>query len=124
MTIADYLSGACPSHEHLCALHAGRLPAESLEVIAAHIDNCAPCTSLLDRLREPDDPLMAELRQPTPPDPWAESESGRVAALIDRIELRSPPAAPAPPGPAPERLGQYEIVGRLGEGGMGEVLRA
>lgn len=35
--------------------------------------------------------------------------------------LDEPPAKPAPSPPAPERIGRYEILGKIGEGGFGAV---
>ncbi len=51
-----------------------------------------------------------------------ESLPGR-ASTADHIPA-APPMAEAPPGALPQVLGEYELLGPLGAGGMGEVYRA
>jgi serine/threonine protein kinase len=66
--------------------------------------------------------LVSQIRQPPPVDDFAE-ESGcrRAVELVER--LADDPAQLAPP-PTPDRIGPYEVLARLRQGGMGTVFKA
>jgi serine/threonine protein kinase len=115
-------SEACPSWEALTAFHAGQLPLQAVEAIAAHVEGCAPCSATLDKLVQSAAPLLPELRVPSLPEPLGEAEARRAAALAERVGNHL--ARSRGDAPVPGRLGQYQLLECLGAGGMGQVFKA
>jgi hypothetical protein len=122
-------SGRCPTQEQWTAFRVGRVPRAAEQAFADHLERCPACAALLDTLPEPDDSLIADLRQP-PSAPALPSQEVRVAvALVERVAPQgTPPFEPADPdeaGPGPgDRLGPYQLLTLLGRGSMGRVLKA
>jgi serine/threonine protein kinase len=117
----------CPSTEELTAFSEGGLPVPRLVAIAAHLDRCEACAAFVRAAEGRDTALGARLRALTDSDPYlCEAPCARLAARARAIPhepataaLRKPAAAVAPP----RRLGQYELLGLIGRGGMGTVYR-
>jgi serine/threonine protein kinase len=66
--------------------------------------------------------LVIELRQPPPSDDYAEESGCRLAIeLAERIALRPEFTAQQT---EPDRIGPYQVVAKLGAGGMGSVYKA
>src|SRR5262249_12177273 len=99
---------ACPSEQELAAFNLGELPEEGSEAISQHLESCPHCEAFLDSLDGRTDPAIAALRYPG---------SARAPGRIHVLSTAS--AAAAPPAVA-----GYEVLGFLGEGGMGVVYRA
>jgi WD40 repeat protein len=95
---------ACPSRTDLSGFNLGRLPEQSLEEIAAHIEQCNRCEEAVKELDHEADPIVTSLRGISP--------------------LVEPTATPAASLPLPYRLGDYELLSELGHGSMGIVYLA
>jgi WD40 repeat protein/serine/threonine protein kinase len=91
---------SCLTPDELRAFNLGELPEGVLEEFAAHLEGCPRCEAAANDLDTLSDDVLAAYRQSA---------------------LAAPLAEPARP---PERVGEYEILGEVGRGGMGVVYQA
>jgi hypothetical protein len=125
-------ASSCPDQERLSAYLLGDLPEAEAGVVADHLDDCGPCEAAVQAMERRCDPLTAALRQTPAEDAFvAEPEYRRALAGLRKLRAEGLEAGgiEADGLLATETMdlghvGQYQLLARLGEGGMGTVYRA
>ncbi|NLY01664.1 MAG: protein kinase, partial [Rhodopirellula sp.] len=124
-------TATCPSREMLFGYTVGTVAEDAAEQIASHLSGCSECDQAVQALETSADTMISALRQ-TPQEDLHLAEPEFREAMQRLRKLRLQPAiaeAGQPsPRPAPSRraavLGDYELLKKLGQGGMGAVYMA
>ena len=117
----------CFDREVLADFTLGKLPMAELERIGAELETCPACQSTMDALADLEDSVVADLRS------GAAQGGGRIPAELEE-QIREAeqigrrvwgqPKPDVPEEPLPNRLGQYAVLEKIGQGGMGTVYKA
>jgi serine/threonine protein kinase len=120
-----------PGRQELVGLILGTLDDRQAEAVVAHLANCLECEDTIRGLENEADELLLDLRQPVLDDRFeCEPNCRRFVDVVKQIGGKfSFTALPRAAASSVELtdlgdLGQYQLVAKLGQGGMGAVFKA
>ena len=122
----------CPDKETLFGYVVGTITEEVAEAVAQHLLICRVCEQTIEALEGLSDTVVSALQQAAPRDAYAEEPACQQvlqqlqALRVGGPDIDRPLASASPPQPSPSRsrLGDYELLKTLGQGGMGTVYQA
>lgn len=141
------MAGLCPPAKTLSHFAAGRLSAEGIEEVAAHLESCVACQSALETVNDHDE-LMQALCESEEAEHF--SQEAACACFVEQLAVASRTECEtrlstnkasadaesndtvsggdsgphAPEQAAAVRFGQYVLLRQIGRGGMGAVYQA
>jgi len=123
------VTSTCPQADDLRSFHLGMLDERRELEVLDHLNACPACEDTVANLEGTADSLVAAVRHSAESESSESDDRPALQQALAEIEglIDSPPTAASAHETAPpvsERIRDYELLGTLGEGGMGTVYRA